>query len=343
MKLTSLRLMGAALTLAAACSAADLTYTENTQLTGGSMKGMVGFAARLGGTNLSKGMLSTVTVSGNKMAHRSGDTSTVYDLDAGTMTSIDYKNKKYSTITFQEMADAYAKMPQAMADARTDAKKEGVNTDTKIKVTANDKGAGPSIVGVNTKLMEVLVDSTTTFKDDKGQEGTMTTSMKMEQAMGKPQAWETVRDFYRRMSTKLAFRPNDSSQMMRQAGLSVEVMNEAGKKLGSLEGMPMRSVTQMIGQGQAGPQVEMPSAKDLAKGALGGLAGGLGGFGRKRKEEPKEEPKAAAAPAGPNVILEFTTEVTSLQPGVADATAFTVPAGFKQEENPMKKMADRAK
>jgi hypothetical protein len=330
------RTLLAAMAMAAIASAADLTYTENTQLTGGSMKSMIGLASRLGGTNLSKGMLSTVTVSGNKMANRSGDNSTVIDIDAATMTMIDYKGKKYSTITFQEMADAYAKMPQAMAQAQSEAKKDGVKADVKIKVTANDKGAGPAIAGVSTKVMEVLVDSTTTFKDDKGQEGTMTTSMKMEQAMGKPQAWETVRDFYKRMAAKMPFRPDASNQMFRQAGLSVEAMNEAGKKLATLEGMPMRSVTQMIGQGQAGPQVDMPSAKDLARGALGSF----GGFGRKKKEEPAP---AAAAPAGPNVILEFTTEVTSIQPGVADAQAFAVPAGFKMEENPMKKMAERGK
>jgi hypothetical protein len=303
------------------------------------MKSMLGFAARLGGANLSKGVTSTVVVSGNKMAHRSEDHGSIIDIDAGTMTDVDYKDKKYSVITFQQMADAIEKMPQAMADARAK-QKDDVKADIKVKVSATDKGAGPSIAGVNTKLTEVVVETTTTVKDEKkGEEGTITTTMKMEQAMGKPQAWESVRDFYKRMAAKMPIRPDESMQMMRQAGLSVEAMNEAGKKLSTIDGMAMRAVTQMIGPGQAGPQVEMPSAKDIAKGALGNL-GGFGGFGRKKKEEPKEEAKTAA-PAGPNVILEFTTEVVSLQPGQADQQAFAIPAGFKQEEHPMVKMANK--
>jgi hypothetical protein len=310
---------------------------ENTQLTGGSMKSMMGLVGRFGGANLTKGIASTVTVSGNKMANRSADNSTVIDIDAATMTSIDYKDKKYSVITFQEMADAIEKMPQAMADARAK-QKDDVKADVKVKVTANDKGAGPNIAGVNTKLTEVLVETTTTVTDQKkGESGTFTTTMKMEQAMGKPKEWETVRDFYKRMAAKMPFRPDQSTQMLRTAGLSVEAMNEATKKLSTLEGMPMRSITQMIGEGQAGPQVEMPSAKDIGKSVLGGL----GGFGRKKKEEPAKT--AEAAPAGPNIILEFTTQVTSLQPGVADPQSFVVPAGFKEEENPMKKMLKEKK
>jgi len=89
----------------------------------------------------------------------------------------------------------------------------------------------------------------------------------------------------------------------------------------------------MIGAGPAGPQVSMPSAKDVATSVIGGF----GGFGRKKKEEPKQETKAGAAE--PNVVLEFTTEVRALQPGVADAQSFVVPAGFKEEEHPMKRLA----
>jgi hypothetical protein len=318
----------ALLLLAGMACAADLTYTERTQLTGGSMKRMIGLVGRFGGANLGEGVDSTVVVSGNKMANRSKDAGTIFDIDAGTMTAVDYKSKKFSTITFQEMADAFEKMPQAMADAQAK-NKDGVKADVKVKVTANDKGAGPSVAGVSTKLTEILVDTTTTFKDEKkGEEATMTTSMKMEQAMGKPQAWETVRDFYKRMAAKMPFRPDPANQMLRTAGLSVEAMNEAAKKLSALDGMPMRSVTQMIGAGQAGP--EMPSGKDIAKSVIGGF----GGFGRKKKEEPQ----AQAAPAGPNIILEFTTEVTSIQPGTADQLALAVPAGFKEEEHPMKRL-----
>ena len=330
-----------ALMLAAVSYAADLTYTETVQLTGGSLKGVLNFASRLGGTNLSKGVTATVVISGNKMANRQGDNGTIIDLDQGTITDVDYKDKKFSTITFAEMAAAFEQMPQAMADAKAK-QKDDVDVKTTVKVTSADKGAGPSIAGASTNLFEIVAVTTTEVKDTKKkEEGTITSTMRMEEALGKPQGWDVSRDFYRRMSTKMAIRPDAASQMMRQAGLTVEAMDEAGKKLAAIDGMAMRSVVQMIGQGEAAPQVEMPSAKEAAKSALSGIAGGFGGFGRKKQDAPKEESKAPAKPAGPNILLEFTTTVQSVQPGVASAQALVVPAGFKQEEHPMKRYAQK--
>lgn len=83
-------------------------------------------------------------------------------------------------------------------------------------------------------------------------------------------------------------------------------------------------------------------------GGLGGRLGGrLGGLARNRQKdqpqqqqpapEPQPQPQpAAATPAGSGVLIEFTTEVISYSAS-ADASAFAVPAGFKQVEHPMKK------
>ena len=327
--------------LAGAVLAADVTYTETTQLTGGSMKGMLSFAGRLSGNNLSKGTTSTVTISGDKMASRSGDDGTIIDLAAGTITDVDYKGKKYAVITFAEMATAMEQMPQAMADAKAQQKDADVKVN--VKITTNDKGAGPTIAGAATTLFEIIAETTTTVKDTKkNEEASITSTMRMEEAVGKPQGWDATRDFYRRMAAKMPFRADAATQMMRQAGLSVEAMSESEKKLAAMDGMAMRSVMQMIGAGEAAPQVEMPSAKDAAKSAISGIAGGFGGFGRRnnKKEEPKQETKEPAKPAGPSILLEFTTTVQSIQSG-ANAEAFVIPANFKQQDHPMKRYAQK--
>jgi hypothetical protein len=331
-----------ALVFASACLAADVTYTETSQLTGGSMKGMLNFVSRLGGNNLSKGVTSTVVVSGDKMASRSGDDGSIIDIAQGTITDVDYKGKKYAVITFAEMAAAMEQMPQAMADAK--AKEKDGDVKVNVKVTTNNKGAGPAIAGASTTVFEILAETTTTVKDTKkNEEATMTSTMRMEEAMGKPQGWDTVRDFYRRMAAKMPFRADMATQMMRQAGLTVEAMSESEKKLAAMDGMAMRSVVQMIGQGEAAPQAEMPSAKDAAKAAISGIAGGFGGFGRRnnKKEETKQDKQEPAKPAGPNILLEFTTTVQSVQAGTADAQAFVIPAGFKQQDHPMKRYAQK--
>jgi hypothetical protein len=329
-----------AVILAAGINAADLTYTETTQLTGGSMKGMINLAARFGGTNLSKGVTSTVVVSGNRMAQRSGDDGSIIDLDQGTMTDIDYKGKKYSVITFAELAAAMEKMPQTVPDPKTQNKDADVKTN--IKVTSDNKGAGPSIAGTSTNLFEVVAVTTTEVTDKKkGNTETFTSTLRMEEAIGKPRGWEAFRDFYRAMATKMAFRPDSTMQMMRQMGLTVEAMDESGKKLAAMDGMNLRSVVQMIGPGEAMPGVEMPSAKEAARSAISGITGGIGGFGKRKKEEPKAEEKQAAQPAGPNILLEMTTLVQTVQPGVANPQAFNIPGDFKQQEHPFKRYAEK--
>ena len=332
-----------AFVLAAAGYAADVTYTESTQITGGSMKGVLNFASRLGGNNLSKGVTSTVVISGDKMASRANDEGSIIDLAAGTITDVDYKGKKYSVITFAEMAAAMEQMPQAMADAKAK-QKDSTDVKVSVKVNANNKGAGPTIAGATTNLFEIVAETTTTVKDTKkNEEAAVTSTMRMEEAMGKPQGWEASRDFYRRMAAKMPFRADSTTQMMRQAGLTVEAMSESEKKLAAMDGMAMRSVVQMIGQGEASPQVEMPSAKDAAKAAISGITGGIGGFGRRnnKKEETKQEKQEPAKPAGPNILLEFTTTVQSIQPGTANAQAFVIPADFKQQDHPMKRYAQK--
>jgi hypothetical protein len=281
------------------------------------------------------------------MASRAGDNGSVIDLDQATITDIDFKDKKFSVITFAEMAAALEQMPQAMADAKAKQKNDA-DVKVNVKVTTNNKGAGPSIAGTSTNLLELIAETTTTVKDNKsGQEGSMNSTMHMEQAIGKPSGWDTVRDFYKRMAAKMPVRPDAAQTMMRQAGLTVEAMAETEKKLSAMDGMTLRSVTQMIGQGNAAPQVEMPSAKDAAKdaakNAISGIAGGFGGFGRRnnKKEETKQDKQEPAAPAGPNILLEFTTTVQSVQPGVANAQAFVIPTGFKQEDHPMKRFAQK--
>lgn len=88
-------------------------------------------------------------------------------------------------------------------------------------------------------------------------------------------------------------------------------------------------------------------------GRLGGLAGVtaggmLGGFGRKKKQaEPPKQETATAAPAAAtpaaqpaaSVLMESTTDYADFSGSAVDPSKFAVPAGFKQVDHPMKKMA----
>jgi hypothetical protein len=84
--------------------------------------------------------------------------------------------------------------------------------------------------------------------------------------------------------------------------------------------------------------VAKEGAKDSVRSRLGGIAGGLGGLGRKKEEPAKQAPPEITWQEV--TLLEQVTELTNLSSTV-DATKFQIPAGFKQVEHEMKKLANR--
>jgi hypothetical protein len=117
-----------------AASAADFTYTSKTDITGGSMKSMLGMAARFS----KEPMGNTTTVhryKGDKMATQTGKTGSIVDLASETMTSIDYDKKEYSVITFAEFSEAMKKMM-----AKMDPKSGKQQANVKFNVTVNNTG-----------------------------------------------------------------------------------------------------------------------------------------------------------------------------------------------------------
>jgi len=91
---------------------ADVTYTKSVKYTGGSM---LGFLRNLVGSPLVQRMVGadieaaledqayTVYVKGSKMAQVAEGGSTIYDLDANTITAIDSDKQTYTVETFDEL------------------------------------------------------------------------------------------------------------------------------------------------------------------------------------------------------------------------------------------------
>src|SRR5436190_4211236 len=118
-----------------------------------------------------------------------------------------------------------------------------------------------------------------------------------------------------------------------------------------MKGIPVSQTLTMAGFAPAVPNVG-EAAKDAAKDAakesaiqgalgrsrLGGLGGALGGLGRKKEPPKPDTPQQVTLQ--PATLMEQVTEITNLSATV-DATKFSVPAGFKQVENEMKKLSQR--
>lgn len=107
--------------MTATCLLADASYDQTVKYTGGTlldmMRGMASnpILGRLGGGSLKTAFEDQnfkVYVKGSKMARIGDLTSTIYDLDAGTVTTINHQKRSYVVQTFEEMRQEMERMQQ---------------------------------------------------------------------------------------------------------------------------------------------------------------------------------------------------------------------------------------
>jgi hypothetical protein len=131
-------------TLAATQIFADVTYTKSVKYTGGSMLGflrnLVGspLVQRLVGADLASALEDqsyTVYVKGSKMAQVAGGGSTIYDLDAGTVTTIDTDKQTFTVETFADLRAQIERAEQWMKRS----KNESVLFDVQIENTGQTR------------------------------------------------------------------------------------------------------------------------------------------------------------------------------------------------------------
>jgi hypothetical protein len=353
-----IRILGAA-TLLPGLMLADFSYDQTSQTTGGAMAEMLKMAGAFS-KQAREPIRATVAVKGNRMYHGGEHHTQIIDLDTETFTDVNHDRKTYSVMTFAEMTKA---MQDAMASL-----KDPQKTDSEIKVSVKETGNTKVIGGLDAKEMVMTFD--VQARDPKtGQTATMqmTNNMWM---VPKIDGYDEVRDFYKKMSQKLAWTPGG----MQTTGPGSEYARgfaEAAKQTAKLDGVPVLQVMRFGSkdadaalaqqqstapqgatqqrppqQSQQQKEAEKPSVSSALGGALGGRLGGLGGFGRKKKpaqqEEPKEQPKAEAAaapqpegaPAG-GALMEVTTETANFSTASVDSAKFSVPSGYKKVDSEM--------
>jgi hypothetical protein len=351
--------------LVATASAADFSYTTKTEITGGSMKSMMGMGGRMGGQQ-SGPTQTTHYFKGGKMARQSGKTTSVYDLDSETITQINNDKKEYSTITLAEFNDLMGKMGERMAAMRG----QKDMPDAQWKATLDLTGATKQVAGVSAKEAVMKLQSES---KDSSSAGMGVSNMTMDMWIGQMPGYETVKDFNRKLGMKMAAGGGDINPMIAMQGGSSAMKGfvEAGKKLGEIDGIPLQTVMKMYGGGAMGLSGMRPppaggansgapnadpqqASRDAARdAALSRLPGGLGGLARRRSQKnasdqpPAQPPAPSANPAPPaaaaadSLFMESTTEVISFSNAPVAAGVFEIPAGYKQVEHPMKRMGGR--
>jgi hypothetical protein len=230
-------------TLAAGIAAADdVSFDQTMKFTGGSMVEMMkrmannpmlgrkggGFAAAFQDQNFK------VYVKGSKMARIGSISSSIMDVDAGTMTIINNERHTYSTQTFDQMRQRMEEMQARMSHGQP-----GGDLQFDVKV---DKTAQTRNIDGKTAIDTVL---TLTAKSS-GANGQMVVKVDA-WVIEADQAMQDVRDYYRRLSQKFAY-AFAGSPGLGSAGAGI---NAAYRELMKLDGYPV--VTDIAVSGVASP------------------------------------------------------------------------------------------
>jgi hypothetical protein len=338
--------------LGAATLSADFSYTQTTRVTGGTLLNMTRFMP--GGGQLKEPQTQTIAVKGGKMVTYNNDSATIIDADAETMTQVDYKKKQYAVITFAEMKQAMqamrAQLAQAQAQlAQAQQQTPQVNPLDAMKVSVNETGQSKVISGLNAKQFILTMEMGAPAGAPPNTPSNKTT-MDTWLAPTLP-GYEEVTAFGVKMASKMSDMASPGMNPMAMFREDVaKSVNTMATEMSKMNGIPVYQTMTMSGMGASGPNVgdaakgaAVDAAGQAAAGAalgrtrLGGLGGALGGFGRKKQEDKPAE-QAQPATLQPVVLMEQVTELTSLSSTV-DASKFAVPAGFKQVEHEMKKLA----
>ncbi|MGH9597442.1 MAG: hypothetical protein ACRD3K_11650, partial [Edaphobacter sp.] len=339
---------------------ADFTYTETTQMTGGSMLGLMKMAGAFSRQARHAGdpIVSMVAIKGNRMARVDPDHAEIIDLDAETITSIDMLKKQYTVMTFEQMKQqieaAAAKMKEQQAkNGSAESQQQPSTTDVRFKVHVRNTGQSKEVSGLSTNesIMTMNMDATDTKS---GQTGSLAITNDLWLAPAIP-GYEEVAEFYRKFALKMGtvFSSAFNPAMLAQYPGANKGMADMVQEMSKLKGTPVLQVMRMgmTTDGQPLPAASeaplpptpsgpaMPSAGDVAKQSatsaiaskLGGF--GLGGFGHK-KAAPAPAPAdsgsaASAATPTSGVLMETNTQMGGFSRTV-DEASFAIPAGFKQ-------------
>jgi len=353
-----------ALALPAAANAADYTYQQTTQLTGGSLLHMmksVGFMSSQV-RHMGDPIVSTIYLKDNRLANVSPESIEIIDLDKETITHIDVQKKTYTVMTFdqikQAMENARAQMAKQQAAQPAAAQQPAAdpNVQMSFDVKVRKTGAQKEISGLQSNeaiLTMTMTATSTATAQQPSQSGAMAITNDMWMVPAIP-GYDQVRDFHKRMAEKMADSTRalgyDFSRMLAQNPGATSALGDMAKEMQKLDGVPimqvMRMGTTINGQPlPAASEAPTPAAPagptkgDVAKAglssAISSRLGGFGGFGKKKQQEPPPDPaQDAAAAQAASILMETQITTSNFSSAPVDPSHFDIPAGYKQVQPP---------
>jgi hypothetical protein len=352
---------------------ADFHYQETTQVTGGSMMGMMKMAGAFSkqAREINAPNVSGVYVQGNRMARVNAQTMEIIDLDAETITSIDMQKHTYTQMTFEQMRQQFQRAMQQVKEKQAEQPsvpaqpQQPSNVQLQFKVNVRNTGATKQVTGLNATesilTMQMIGTDTTN-----GQQGAFAITNDMWLVPEIP-GYGEIRDFYMRMGAKMGdmFSGNSlSSGLAAMQPAASQGMSQMVKEMSKLKGIPVEQVMRMGATANGEPlpaaseaplpptpsappppsagEVAQQSASSAIASKLGGLGiGGFGGFGHKKQQAPPppadDDSTTTQQTPTATVLMESTTELTEFSSAPIDSGKFAIPAGFTEVQSPQMK------
>jgi hypothetical protein len=375
LKTTWLPILAAA-TLFQPLAHADVTYQETTKITGGSLKSMLKMAGAFSSqARQAEGTtVTTISLHGNRMVRSNPHTTEIIDLDQRAITFIDRDKHNYYVVTFQQMEQAMANAAAKVKQQSAAKKQQNSGADAQMSFNAHisSNGSTRTLDGLQAKEALLTITMLANANDGSNVKAGMAATSEMWLVPEVP-GMDELRSFNQRMAEELSIDVSAtqiSGMLAAQPG-GAEALADLKKESSKMSGFPVLQVTR-VGVSTDGQPLPAPSiapvsnnqdsgskagtvtgeiATDTTTQAANSEMGKLGTFGRalgsstmgaflRHKPQPKAEPAATSGSAGAaGVLLESQSSIDNFSTSPVDLNAFSVPAGYKEVNSPMPKLA----
>jgi hypothetical protein len=355
----------------------DVSYQETTQITGGSLQGMMKLAGAFSSQarQANAPTVTTVLLHGNRMVRSNPHTTEIIDLDQQAITFIDHDKHSYYVMTFQQLK-------QAMANAMAKGKEQGASSSNQqpsasgaqmnFDAHISSNGATRIINGLQAKEALIAITMIANANDGSNVKAGLAATSEMWLVPEIP-GMDELRAFNLRMAQELSIdtTANQMSGLLAAQPGGAEALADLKKETSKMQGFPVLQVTRVgvspdgqplpapsvvpASNSQTGPSTAGNVTREVATdtgtqtanseiGKLGTFGRALGGssLGAFMRHKPQPKAEVAASPgssAAANVLLESQTSIDHFSTSVADLSSFDVPAGYKQVTSPMLKNA----
>lgn len=316
-------------------------------------------AAKFGGGSMHD-IATTTYVSGHRLRTESAASASIIDADAGRITTIDHKQKSYTSMTFAEMSAAMKEAAQSAKESSAKEKSKGKAKDAssddsvsfKYKVAVDRPGQREKVSGFDAERVFITV----TVEAQVSSEGKQDQSVGnlvflLDQWISKdaPQI-AALREFQRAYAQKMGQEFRTQVQGLQSVFANDPRMKNgfeaAAKELAKVPGIALKSATYVslvpvdmeydrsLTLGDGATAAKESAAKKDEKPQGGGFRGMMGAMKAAAENAAKQSDKQKSAPPKQSLLMTVTDEVKSISRGAVPAEMFAPPADYKEVKRP---------